>query len=179
MEPPPEGLHYPTLSSLIDAVNHHAGAAGYAVVKARSKVSKKGVLRICYLQCDRGGKPRNNPRSDKRIHASSRCIECSFSSVAKLDDEGSFNAIIYSTTRQEYEDAWNSIQDAYNLSHPEAVQYIQEEWLYWKKKFVKFWTNQVLHFKNNTTSRSEGGHRTLKRSLQFSTGNHIFYSIYH
>ena len=88
-----------------------------------------------------------------------------------------FNNIIYSTTRQEYEEAWNSMQNTYNLTHPETVQYIMDEWLYYKKKFVKFWTNQITHFGNNTTSRSEGGHRTLKRSLQFFTGNDILYVI--
>ena len=49
-----------------------------------------------------------------------------------------FNAVIYSKTRQEYEEAWDAMENTYTMSHLEALLYIQEEWLYFKKKFVKF-----------------------------------------
>ena len=46
------------------------------------------------------------------------------------------------------------------------------EWLEpHKEKFITCYTNKFLHFRNNATSRSEGGHRTLKRNLKFSTGD--------
>ena len=41
---------------LIEGLNKHAGPEGYVVVIARSKKSKKGVDRIVYIRCDRGGK---------------------------------------------------------------------------------------------------------------------------
>jgi len=53
---PVSGEVYNDAKLLIEGLNKHAGSEGYAVVTARSKKSKKGVDRIVYIRCDRGGK---------------------------------------------------------------------------------------------------------------------------
>ena len=81
-----------------------------------------------------------------------------------------FNEIIYSSSLNDFENAWNKLQNTYRPSHIEAAGYVFSEWYDYRQKYVKYWTNQLTHFNNNTTSRVEIGHRTLKRSLRFSTG---------
>ena len=78
---------------------------------------------------------------------------------------------MYASTEATYETAWNSLQETYE-SHPAAVQYLLETWIRpYKRKFIKCYTDQILHFNNNATSRSEGGHAVLKRNLGFSIGD--------
>ncbi|SLM39439.1 hypothetical protein LPUS_09973 [Lasallia pustulata] len=54
--PPPVNEDYYTAGALISAVQEHAKEQGYAVVKRRSKTTKKGVQNAVYLRCDMGGK---------------------------------------------------------------------------------------------------------------------------
>ena len=86
MRPPPTDRRYTTLSELIDAVNEHAGAEGYAVVKVRTKTSKKEVVRKCVLKCDREDDSKDNHATDKRFD-SSRLIDCQFAATALLIDD--------------------------------------------------------------------------------------------
>ena len=79
---------------------------------------------------------------------------------------------MYVFSREIYERAWDLLKDIYDSSHPEVILYLSETWIRsHKSKFVKFYTDKILHFGNNFTSRSEGGHAVLKRSLSFSTGD--------
>ena len=80
--PPVSGEVYNDAKLLIEGLNKHAGPEGYAVVIARSKKSKKGVDRIVYIRCDRGGKARLTGFG-RRIHSGTRLMECPFSSVGK------------------------------------------------------------------------------------------------
>lgn len=43
---------YPSLNDMNQAINFFASSQGYAVVKRRTKTSKKGVLRKAVLMCD-------------------------------------------------------------------------------------------------------------------------------
>ncbi len=45
--------NYASLDVLLQAVNTFASSQSYAVVKRRTKVSKKGILRKAVLICDR------------------------------------------------------------------------------------------------------------------------------
>ena len=83
----PPDSRYGTLSELFTAFNEHAGPQEYAVVKARTKESKKGVLRKCVFRCDREETFKNSEDIDKRIHASSRLIDCSYSAIVLLKDD--------------------------------------------------------------------------------------------
>ncbi len=54
--PPVSGKVYDDVKLLIEGLDKQAGPEGYAVVTVRFKKSKKGVDRIVYIRCDRGGK---------------------------------------------------------------------------------------------------------------------------
>lgn len=83
LAPPEEGV-YPSLDVLIEAINKHAATEGYAVVKGRSKRSKKGVMMKSFVKCDAYGEAKfigNGLRN-----TSSRKKDCQFTVVAKLED---------------------------------------------------------------------------------------------
>ena len=86
--PPISGETYDDVKLLIEGVNKHAGPEGYAVLCARSKKSKKGVDRLVYLRCDRGGKANLNPGGfGRRLHSGTRLMECPFSAVGKRNQK--------------------------------------------------------------------------------------------
>ena len=71
--------------------------------------------------------------------------------------------IVYLITETDYETAWEKLQEVYSQDNLAQIQYLWETWLcVYKKKFVKFWTNQVLHFNNIATSCAESEHSVLK-----------------
>ena len=51
------------------------------------------------------------------------------------------------------------------------VEYLTIIYITHVTKFVKCFTDRVLHFNTTTTFREEGGHATLKRHLGTSTGD--------
>ncbi|KAH1205895.1 hypothetical protein GmHk_16G046485 [Glycine max] len=52
------------------------------------------------------------------------------------------------------------------------VDYVNPKWIIsHKKKFVKAWTNKVMHLGNTTTNRVESAHWVLKRLLHNSFGD--------
>lgn len=69
-----------------------------------------------------------------------------------------------------YETALEDMRTSWS-SHPSVIAYVENTWLNpHKEKFVRAWTNHVIHFKNTTTCRVESAHSGLKRWLQTSTG---------
>ncbi|KAJ5700961.1 hypothetical protein N7493_012007 [Penicillium malachiteum] len=71
----PAGKLWPSWEAGLAEINTFARGEGYAVVKARSKPSKKGELRLISLRCDRGGKYEGQPRSR---NTSTRALRCPF-----------------------------------------------------------------------------------------------------
>ena len=68
---------------LIEGVNKHAGPEGYAVLCARFKKSKKGIDRLVYLRCDRGGKSDVNSMGfERRLHSGTRLMKCPFVGIS-------------------------------------------------------------------------------------------------
>lgn len=64
------------------------------------------------------------------------------------------------------------LNDKYQLFHSNCVDYLFETYIcHMKTRFVKCYTNQVLHFKIIVTFRSEGGHAVFKKQLSTSTRN--------
>lgn len=79
---------------------------------------------------------------------------------------------MYAQTRTIFEDEWESLGEKYGTYDPEIYQYLNKVWVGpYKRKFIKCWTDQITHFNNTATSRSESGHAVLKRELKFSTGD--------
>ena len=68
---------------LITKIQAHARQEGYAVVKRRSKKSKKGILMKIGLRCELGDKIQDN-HGQQRIHSISKIKDCSFSAYIKL-----------------------------------------------------------------------------------------------
>ena len=54
LAPPPTDLHHESHDGLIELIQRYAGTHGYAVVKRRTKHTKKGVAKTTWLYCDRG-----------------------------------------------------------------------------------------------------------------------------
>jgi len=91
---PPPAANYPTLKALMEAVQAHAIAEGYAVVKARSKAGyKSGAVAKVGIVCDRGGKSRSKPRAKQKKTASIKCgcpfkVNALYQSDPKNVDDG-------------------------------------------------------------------------------------------
>ena len=70
----PPAVDYPTLEALIEAVQAHTSAEGYAVVKRRSKPGfKSGIVCKVAFDCDRGGHARRRPGAQQRKTSSIKC----------------------------------------------------------------------------------------------------------
>ncbi|KAH1202702.1 Protein FAR1-RELATED SEQUENCE 5 [Glycine max] len=55
---------------------------------------------------------------------------------------------------------------------PMFIDYVNDTWIIpHKEKFIKAWTNKVMHLGNTTTNRVESAHWALKRVLQNSVGD--------
>jgi hypothetical protein len=81
-----------------------------------------------------------------------------------------WKAIMYVSTQQKYLDAWNFISDKYNLSHSECIEYLLNTYItHYRRRFVRFFINQILHFDTIVTSKEEKTHAILKRNLMTST----------
>ncbi len=77
-----------------------------------------------------------------------------------------WKAMMYALTQQKYIDAWNLIDEKYNLSHSECIEYLLNIYIiHYRRKFVKCFINQILHFDIIVTSQNEKEHAVLKRNL--------------
>jgi hypothetical protein len=75
--------------------------------------------------------------------------------------------MMYAESEREYLQLWNEFSDRYNASHDECVKYLYDTYLRnYRRRFVKCYTNQVLHFDITVTSRDEKAHAVLKRQLE-------------
>ncbi|XP_012828264.1 PREDICTED: uncharacterized protein LOC105949507 [Erythranthe guttata] len=77
--------------------------------------------------------------------------------------------LVESETEEEYECNYSEIVSLYG-QYQKLITYINETWLIYKERFVKCWTNNIVHFGNTTTNRVESAHRASKRWIQTSTG---------
>ena len=78
---------YDIFSELFTAFNEHAKSQEYAMIKVRIKKFKKNVFRKCVFKCDRKKKFKDSEDIDKRIHVSSRLIDCSYSAIVLLKND--------------------------------------------------------------------------------------------
>lgn len=85
LTPPPDAYHDRTsIDLLIKDLNKHAATQGYAVVKGRSKVSKRNVRMKYWINCDRSGEAKQEGHGHRKT--SSRRNECPFEAIAKLEN---------------------------------------------------------------------------------------------
>ena len=77
---------YLSLDELVIAFNAFASFQEYAIVKRRTKTSKKGVLRKAVLMCDKGKEHIDN--NGCKRDTTSRKTNCPFDAIATLEQEG-------------------------------------------------------------------------------------------
>ncbi len=78
--------------------------------------------------------------------------------------------VVYSSSEREFREVWNAFSNKYNLSHEDCVKYLTEIYIeHYRRRFVKAYINQVLHFETTMSFRSEIEHSQLKRHLRAST----------
>jgi hypothetical protein len=89
LTPLPDQL-FASLEALLEAAKAYAANHSYAITILRSKKNKKGILYKVWLKCDRGGKYRaRDLTDDNRVRLTgTRCIECPFSAIGKLNPFG-------------------------------------------------------------------------------------------
>ncbi len=81
-----------------------------------------------------------------------------------------WKTMIYAASESEYRDLWDKFVNCYNLSHDECIDYLYETYIRnYRRRFIKCYTNQILHFDTTMTSRDESAHALLKRQLGKST----------
>lgn len=75
---------------------------------------------------------------------------------------------MYAPVESEYEVAWDAMNDEYNINPDasECMTYLYETYIQSHRfRFVRCFTNRVLHFDTTVTSRGEGAHAVLKKQL--------------
>ncbi len=83
-----------------------------------------------------------------------------------------WKTVMYAESEQEYLRSWNEFFERYNSSHDECVRYLYNTYIKnFRRRFVKCYTNQMLHFDITVTSRDEKAHAMLKRQLESSIEN--------
>ncbi|XP_012833608.1 PREDICTED: uncharacterized protein LOC105954483 [Erythranthe guttata] len=77
--------------------------------------------------------------------------------------------LVNSETEEEYGFNYSEMVSLYG-EYPKLITYVNHTWLIYKERFVKYWTNNILHFGNTTTNRVKSAHRASKSWLQTWTG---------
>ena len=81
--------------------------------------------------------------------------------------EGLWRAIVYADSEPAYEQAKNAFWYEYR-AYPDALEYVDDTWLCIKEDFVKAWANRHFHLEQNTSSKAEAAHATMKQDLMTS-----------
>ena len=134
--PPPELLNeYTSITTIIQDINKHAKEQGYAVIKRRSKQSKKGVNMKYRINCDRQGVPKQEGHEHKKTI--SKRGECPFYCIAKLQNnvEDEHGLSIWKLTVEHAEHSHDPIRPSGLVIHrkaelqkPEIQAELAKEW---------------------------------------------------
>lgn len=77
-----------------------------------------------------------------------------------------WHKVLYASTELLFQETWTEFEAKYNTDYWVAVEYLRNDLLdTWKEKVLKCYTNDFPHFRNTTTSHTEGGHAKIKRQL--------------
>jgi hypothetical protein len=75
--------------------------------------------------------------------------------------------MMYTESEREYLHLWAEFSDRYNISHDECVRYLYNIYIKdFRRRFVKCYINQILHFDIIMTSRDKKAHAVFKRQLK-------------
>ncbi len=77
--------------------------------------------------------------------------------------------MMYASSNREFREMWDRFLNKYNLSHEDCIEYLTETYIeHYRRRFVKCYTDEILHFETTMTFRSEDEHAQLKRHLESS-----------
>ncbi len=75
--------------------------------------------------------------------------------------------MMYASFDREFREIWMRFAEKYNLFHEDCIEYLNETYIEsHRRRFVKAYTNEILHFETTMISRSENEHAQLKRHLR-------------
>jgi hypothetical protein len=81
-------------------------------------------------------------------------------------------SVMFASSLEELISTWNHMNETYDVIHSDCMDYPNETYIRrYKTRFVRFYINKKWHFGTTVTSREEGAHAVLKRSLVLSTGD--------
>ena len=89
-----------------------------------------------------------------------------FMSNKKLNIENDFQRLLHVIIEIEFDTIWKNLQTNCNAINEKIVAYLINEVISKKKKWLKIWTNELLHFNNHVFSRFEKNHAMLKSNLK-------------
>lgn len=84
------------------------------------------------------------------------------------DTTMSFMEAYYKAINSLTETEFNQAADEIELKFPSMAAYLDKEWWPYRTRYVRAWTNEYAHFGEQTTSRIEGSHHSLKAWIETS-----------
>jgi hypothetical protein len=80
--------------------------------------------------------------------------------------------MMYAFSNREFREMWDRFSNKYNLSHEDCIKYLTETYIeHYRRRFVKCYIDEILHFETTMIFRSEDEHAQLKRHLESSIEN--------
>ena len=81
-------------------------------------------------------------------------------------------ALVNALTPDDFDTAWEAFKSKWNEKYWQYIDYLDDTWFrLLKTRFVRAWTNRVMHFNTLVTSCGEGSHAVLKRAFGTSSGD--------
>ena len=84
LAPPSEAI-FDSYSDLYNSVQAHASSHGYAIAVAGSKKNGEKIVSIRYLQCVKGGKPKDRIKVGRLKPFISEKTDCAFRCRARME----------------------------------------------------------------------------------------------
>ena len=66
--------------------------------------------------------------------------------------ETDWNKVVYASTEEAFEASWTAFRTQYSERYPRIVNYLTNQWIPHKEKFIRAWTNKILHYGITVTS---------------------------
>jgi hypothetical protein len=82
-----------------------------------------------------------------------------------------WKSVVYAASKLNFETLWRQFNIKYSVKHAEEIKYLITIYMSFRQRFIKCYTNKVLHFETTITSRDESEHATLKRQLRSSNND--------
>ena len=81
-------------------------------------------------------------------------------------------ALVNALMSDDFDTAWEAFKSKWNEKYWQYIDYRDDTWFcLLKTRFVRAWTNRVMHLNTLVTSRGEGSHAVLKQAFGTSSGD--------